>query len=554
MTLVAKQLPMQRFRAPTAREKTLQVPHLSQARSLWSDNRHLLNIDAAHVVISNVLLPEMRRTAQLELLAMAREHTRQYLPEHPLAKQSPVDRRTPEEQVSPSLIVSGHQPELFHPGVWYKNFALDSIAQQTGSVGINLIIDNDLCATAGVHVPSGRIDDPQSAYVPYDTVADAVPWEDRPVINETLFQSFGSRLAEALVEGAPAPLAASIWNDVDQLPLETLNLGERLAALRHRCEFHAGLRTLEVPLSRVCETESFARFAASLLNDAARFQRLHNVALDEYRKANRLRSKTHPVPDLALDGDWVETPFWIWTAEQPQRRHLFVRFNGGQVTLSNRVDLSFEIGRDDLPEWLANASNDGLRIRSRALITTMYARLMLSALFLHGIGGAKYDELTDLLISRFFEITPPKFMVLSATVHLPVASPNVDAVDLTHLRQLLRSLQYHPERFLESQGNLAPEAERLIRVKRDLLKAMPTSGSKRDWHRQIVAVNEQMQPLLRERAYELQAELERLQRDLHIKQILASREITFVAYPRTLADQLKHWADDTAAPEPLAID
>ena len=26
------------------------------------------------------------------------------------------------------LIVTGHQPELFHPGVWIKNFAVDAIA------------------------------------------------------------------------------------------------------------------------------------------------------------------------------------------------------------------------------------------------------------------------------------------------------------------------------------------------------------------------------------------------------------------------------------------
>jgi hypothetical protein len=26
-----------------------------------------------------------------------------------------------------SLIVGGHQPELFHPGVWLKNFALNEL-------------------------------------------------------------------------------------------------------------------------------------------------------------------------------------------------------------------------------------------------------------------------------------------------------------------------------------------------------------------------------------------------------------------------------------------
>ena len=48
----------------------------------------------------------------------------------------------------------------------------------------------------------------------------------------------------------------------------------------------------------------------------------------------------------------------------------------------------------------------------------MYARLVLSDLFLHGIGGAKYDQLTDLIIARFFGLQPPGFVTLSATVLL----------------------------------------------------------------------------------------------------------------------------------------
>ena len=43
---------------------------------------------------------------------------------------------------------------------------------------------------------------------------------------------------------------------------------------------------------------------------------------------------------------------------------------------------------------------------------------MLSDLFIHGIGGAKYDELTDQIICRFFGFEPPGFVALSATQRL----------------------------------------------------------------------------------------------------------------------------------------
>ena len=38
----------------------------------------------------------------------------------------------------------------------------------------------------------------------------------------------------------------------------------------------------------------------------------------------------------------------------------------------------------------------GVKIRPRAILTTLYSRLFLSDLFIHGIGGAKYDAWTKL--------------------------------------------------------------------------------------------------------------------------------------------------------------
>ncbi len=52
------------------------------------------------------------------------------------------------------LIVTGHQPELFHPGVWIKNFATASIADASGGVGLNLIVDNDIPKSSSIAVPT----------------------------------------------------------------------------------------------------------------------------------------------------------------------------------------------------------------------------------------------------------------------------------------------------------------------------------------------------------------------------------------------------------------
>ena len=56
------------------------------------------------------------------------------------------------------FLLSGHQPELFHPGVWYKNFVLGSLARKLDGVGIHLLIDSDTCRSASIRVPTGSVE------------------------------------------------------------------------------------------------------------------------------------------------------------------------------------------------------------------------------------------------------------------------------------------------------------------------------------------------------------------------------------------------------------
>ncbi len=46
-------------------------------------------------------------------------------------------------------------------------------------------------------------------------------------------------------------------------------------------------------------------------------------------------------------------------------------------------------------ERLHELAGPAVRLRTRALTTTLFSRFLLGDLFIHGIGGAKYDELGD---------------------------------------------------------------------------------------------------------------------------------------------------------------
>src|SRR5207248_3303699 len=150
--------------------------------------------------------------------------------------------------------------------------------------------------------------------------------------------------------------------------------------------------------SQVCCLSSFHWLTAHLLANLPRLWDTYNSALAEYRHANHIRSAAHPVPELTAEDDWLEAPFWIWNDNDGHRRRLFVRQWHGRIELSDReqittaLDLTADGEAQSAVEQLAALPRHGIKLRTRALLTTMSARVLLGDLFVHGIGGAKYDQ------------------------------------------------------------------------------------------------------------------------------------------------------------------
>ncbi len=360
------------------------------------------------------------------------------------------------------LITAGHQPELFHPGVWVKNFALNGLARRHGLTPINLVVDNDTVKSTALRLPvpaAVRSENPHAVPMPFDRWSGEVAWEERPVADAALFDDFGERAAAVLREWGYAPMLEDFWTLVRQEGERTPLLGERFAAARRAYERRWGCHNLELPVSVLCRTEPFAWFAAHLLAELPRFHAVYNDCVHAYRRRHGIRSRNHPVPDLATEDGWLEAPFWGWRVGSPRRGRLFAR------THSDRIEL--RVGDEPWPalplrepaEAWAERERQGLKVRSRALTNTLYARLFLSDLFIHGIGGGKYDELTDELIRRFYECEPPAYLILSATRLLPLPAPPARPEDHRRLTRALRDLHWNPQRHLPSGDGTMQELE-----------------------------------------------------------------------------------------------
>ena len=307
---------------------------------------------------------------------------------------------------------------------------------------------------ASLRVPGGSVSDPRAVQIPFDRPDPKIPYEERRIEDRELFATFGRRVVEHMAPLVADPLIGSIgrWFGLGlRIPTTWCVPGPGTASVGGSC---VGVGDAGGSAKQRVHGEAFQWFARHLLARLPEFRAIHNEAVREYRRTHHVRSLSHPVPELAEEGSWLEAPLWVWTAGEPHRRRLFARRDrrrnsdfrsaivGSPVC---RLQADGHAGR--AVERLLELQRGGVRIRSRALVTTLWARLALGDLFIHGIGGAKYDRVTDLLIERFFGLRPPVLMVVSATLLLPIQRDRVTDEDLRAIRRQLRDLTYHPERY-----------------------------------------------------------------------------------------------------------
>ena len=542
-----------RLRAPARHGETLARPEWGELAPALARNRE--EFGETETQVGGRLLTQLRQSARRELLTLALTYTRRFAP----------DATLPALSEELPLVLTGHQPVLFHPGVWAKNFAASRLAGEVGGIAVNLVVDNDTRGSVGVSVPilaDGRVTRGQ---INYDVPQPSLPWEEATVVDRELFRSFPQRVAEALRPWGIEPLLTSYWPEVVTSVEQGERLVDALASARNRLERRWGLSNLEVPLGAVCQTEAFHWFCADLLCRLPEVHRVYNDTVTQYRVVNRVRNAQHPVPNLKSEGETLEAPFWVWKPGERKRGRLFARAVDGAILLT---DGERDVATLPMPasgdlccaaRELARLAATGWKLRTRALTTTLFARVFLADLFVHGIGGAKYDEMTDRLIAKLYGLPAPTFLTLTTTVHLPLVplaaseeqSGELAAAtpeDVARVESQIRQLEFHPEEFLDSDTRRV-RAD-LIAEKRALAAEQLASepwrraasvspgvrqpdGSGRTRCQRLRELNGLLFSGLEPRRDDLVRELGLLRAELQATRVLKSREFSFGLFPET---------------------
>lgn len=525
--------PSDRLIAPREDGVIVSRPALSTGVSLVGKNASLL--ESAPVQIGGRSLQEFRQWTRSEVV----EAGRSWMVRH-LGIEFPAAR-------TERLIITGHQPQLNHPGVWMKNVATSRLAECCGGTGLNLIVDNDLAVPPTLRCPVETAATPGLIDLPYDRLTPAQPWEERQIQNSELFASFPQRVAETMRPWGIEPILPAVWPAAMERQVQGEGLATALTACRVAQERRWHVRNLELPVSELCQTEPFLAFVAHLCRNAEKFFAAYNQGVADYRRKYRIRNARHPVPDLVRQGELLELPFWYWEPGDHDRSRLFVRSCETDIELwgKNRLLTVIPVNGDELAPLKELQRHS--RLRTRALTTTLFARLCLGDLFLHGIGGARYDEITDGLFRSFFGIASPAFLTLTATLHLPLSPSGGQSADPLALKAQIRQLEYSGD-----EDSPSDDAIRLRRERDELLQRVQAereAGStrrerrsrradRRRRHLELVRIRgelvQQAQSVLEQR----QCELELARQQALANTILQSREFSSVLFPERKLLQL----------------
>ncbi len=504
------------------------------------DNNRLLRA-AFDTRVGDLKLWELTAATRRELLTVATEYTASYRDVH-----RPSDTAA---WIAAPIIMGGHQPDLFHPGVWLKNFAIDAYARQLGGTAINLVVDTDRCASTSVGVPVGTPATARLEEVAFDQPGPPIAWEERGIVDEECFRSFGRRATDVLAPLVPDAILRRWWALAVERAAESHRLGLALAQARHQLEERWGLETIELPASELMRLPTVMVFTAWLLARSHELHDAYNTALHRYRRRHRQRGHTRPMPDLIAksgdeEGPWLEVPWWIWSEDDLRRRRVFANTSTpGVLILSDMETLRVElpISLDTSPsKWLdalSRMEEHALRLRPRAIVTTLIARLLVADVFVHGIGGAAYDEITDDIVRALTGCDPPRHAVVSGTLRLPLEDRFPELATyrptgaLAEVQQTLRDLEFHPERHLLPLDERSEAIRDLVTEKRRWIDTHPTPTLAKRRCREIRASNARLAYHTQSIRQQLLDQVGPLAAAIRAEKILANRDIPWCFFP-----------------------
>lgn len=462
-----------------------------------------------------------------------------------------------EEKINPAyqyIIQTGHQPVFFHPGIWIKNIFLNQLLKSPlldKPLGLNIILDNDISKDLNLSLPTlssnGNLIVEKISFLS-STLTPNLPFEEYPCPSLQLITKFTREVIDRL-----KPLESEnkdILNNFKYFArclenssrfcsqnYKESNLGEFLSLARRFYEQEIEPAYLEIPFSQICDSDEFLSFFLEITENIESFSKIYNNKLDEYRKLFKIRTRAHPSPNLTIKENLIEIPFWIWGKGDQRRKVFILREKGRNYLYNDAYGKIFLIEKDGIKSLFSLKiilKERELKIRPKALLLTLYNRLFISDLFVHGLGGAKYDLVTDEIIKEFFKVEPPHFLIVSCTLYLDFKSSHgASDFKIAALKKEIRDLEFNPQRYIDELPLTKKEKNQigeLAEKKTELIKKIKETLSPLEKHKisqEIKAINNFIGEKIGPIKYELNKKIEKEEEKMKQAKVYTFREFPY---------------------------
>ena len=321
------------------------------------------------------------------------------------------------------LLATGHQTELYHAGVWVKDILIDQAAATLNGQAYHFAVDTDSPKHLHVRWPGSSMpitDDP--ALTSNQAAWSALLTPPTPAHLETVEQAARRDWSKFGFE----PMLFDFVATLRTLALEPSSLSAAMTNAQHRIDWELGLRQHTMLVSPLLSSQGYLALAHHILSRPDAFAESYNRALAEYRRQTGTTSPMRPMPDLFASDQSIEVPYWLDNLAQGTRTRpsVFRVAEGWMLELLEGEQFLFRsgAGAEESAEALRKfLDRTGHRLAPRALTLTMFLRLLVVDEFVHGIGGGRYDQVTDKIIAHHFGLQPPAFSVTTATMYFPTA-------------------------------------------------------------------------------------------------------------------------------------
>jgi len=398
-------------------------------------------------------------------------------------------------------ISSGHQVYIFHPGIWAKIIFLNFFKDFE-----KIFITNDSDTKSGIFIDIPVFKNKWKKireYIYFNSEEKAFEEYDLKKFEEGIF--YFSKNFKEIKEFLKKDIREKIEIFIEKLKEEKNPV---LSLINVRRFFEKEKEYEEIKVSEFSKDENFLKFFLYFFYEIERIFEIYNESLKEFRILKDIKREGEPFPFLSKYENFYEIPFWII---KDGRKRIFRENKNLYVENEKILELNFDFERDI--EIIKN-----LNIRPRAFTLSVYQRVFLSDLFIHGYGGKKYDELTEIIFEKIFDLKMPECVLLTGTFYIFDGNPSNISEKILELKEKEKNLLNSPEKFIDDE---------IVREKIKIVEEMKNNKNKKEFYEKIKEINKKIKEKKEEILKSIKEEIRKLEEKEEEEKVKYFREYPY---------------------------